>query len=110
MVPVNYRPVGSERITKDGYIEIKYADPNKWMLKHKYVWEKCHGKMPSGYVLIFLDGNSTNTDISNLKLIKRSELLIMNRYNIRGEDPDLMDAASNLAGLIDETYRRIRER
>lgn len=33
-IPVNYRPVGSERINVYGYIEVKIADPNKWRLKH----------------------------------------------------------------------------
>jgi len=29
-MPHNYKPVGSERITKDGYRERKVADPKKW--------------------------------------------------------------------------------
>ena len=37
--PKNYRPVGSERITKDGYIEVKVADPNKWETKNKIIAE-----------------------------------------------------------------------
>ena len=28
-IPANYRPVGSERVNADGYIEVKVADPNK---------------------------------------------------------------------------------
>ena len=32
---INTRPVGSERIDKDGYIDIKVAMPDKWKLKHK---------------------------------------------------------------------------
>lgn len=33
-IPINHKPVGSERITKDGYIMLKVAEPNKWRLKH----------------------------------------------------------------------------
>lgn len=102
-IPKNYRPVGSERVTVDGYVEIKYADPNKWMLKHKYIWEQHYGKIPMGHALIFLDGDSTNVDISNLKLVTRNELLIMNRFKIRGETPELMETAANLAKLISQT-------
>lgn len=102
-IPKNYRPVGSERVTVDGYVEIKYADPNKWMLKHKYIWEQQYGKIPMGHALIFLDGDSTNADISNLKLVTRNELLIMNRFKIRGETPELMEIAANLAKLISQT-------
>ena len=36
--PINWRPVGSERITKDGYTEIKIAEPNVWELKHKVLF------------------------------------------------------------------------
>ena len=39
-IPKNYRSIGSERISKDGYIEVKVADPNKWKLKHRIVWEE----------------------------------------------------------------------
>jgi hypothetical protein len=104
--PINYRPVGSERISKDGYIEVKVGDPNKWDLKHRIVYEQAFGKIPNGYALLFLDGNKLNCDISNLKLIRRSELLIMNRWSLRGEDAQSTDVASNLARLIDETNRK----
>jgi hypothetical protein len=30
---LNQRPVGSERVNVDGYIEMKIQDPNKWALK-----------------------------------------------------------------------------
>jgi hypothetical protein len=109
-MPVQYRPVGSERVSVDGYVEIKVKDPNKWRLKHNVVWEEANGKIPKGYVVIFLDRNPLNTDISNLKMIKRSELLIMNRYKILGEDIETMEAAVNLAKLIDSTNRRKNER
>lgn len=39
-IPANHRDVGSERINKDGYIEIKIKEPNKWQLKHRYFYEK----------------------------------------------------------------------
>ena len=104
-IPPNYRPVGSERITKDGYIEVKIADKNRWSLKHRVVWEKRNGPVPRGYTIIFLDGNKRNCDIKNLKMIRRRELLIMNRYNIHGENAETMEMAANLAKLIDSTTR-----
>lgn len=102
-IPQNYHPVGSERITRDGYIEVKIADPNKWKLKHRYVWENENGAIPKGYAILFLDGNKLNVNISNMKLVKRSELLIMNRYNLYGADAQSNDTATNLARLIDAT-------
>ena len=70
-VPPNHRPVGSERISKDGYIEVKVAEPNKWRLKQRVVYEEAKGKIPEGCTIIFLDGNKQNC-------ITRSELLYLN--------------------------------
>ena len=39
----NYKPVGSERVNVDGYVEVKVADPGKWRLKHRVIWEEAHG-------------------------------------------------------------------
>ena len=77
-VPPNHRPVGSERISKDGYIEVKVAEPNKWRLKQRVVYEETKGKIPEGCPIIFLDGNKRNFDIDNLRYITRSELLYLN--------------------------------
>ena len=109
-VPSNHRPVGSERVTKDGYIEVKIAEPNKWRLKHLVAWERVNGPLPKGYAILFLDGNKQNTDISNLRLMSRSELLIMNRFGIKGADIESMNTAANLAQLIDKTNKVIRKK
>lgn len=77
-VPPNHRPVGSERISKDGYIEVKVAEPNKWRLKQRVVYEEAKGEIPEGCPIIFLDGNKRNFDIENLRCITRSELLYLN--------------------------------
>lgn len=108
IIPHNHKPVESERVNVDGYIEIKIAEPNKWRGKHNVVWEQHNGAIPKGYVVVFLDRNQLNIDISNLKLIKRSELLIMNRYGLYGEDAEINNAATNLAKLIDTTNKAKR--
>lgn len=77
-IPPNHRPVGSERISKDGYIEVKVAEPNKWRLKQRVVYDEAKGKIPEGCPIIFLDGNKRNFDIDNLRCITRSELLYLN--------------------------------
>lgn len=76
--PLNYRPVGSERVNKDGYIEIKVADPKKWMLKHRYIWEQANGKIPTGANIQFKDGNPLNVDLENLYMISRREQIANN--------------------------------
>lgn len=98
-IPPNYRPVGSERTTKDGYREIKVADPNKWELKHRYIYEQHFGKISKGDRVIFLDNDKTNFDINNLKCISRKEHLYMNGNKFRFEDRDTTYAAVNIAKL-----------
>nr|DAP18349.1 MAG TPA: homing endonuclease [Caudoviricetes sp.] len=78
-IPQKYKPVGSERISKDGYIEIKVKDPNKWQLKHRYVWEKENGEIQKGMLLIFKDNNKLNIDLDNLMLISKAENAVINR-------------------------------
>ena len=84
-VPANAKPVGSISLRNnykkgEKYYYIKVKEPNKWEQLHSYIWEKAHGKVPKGSVVIFKDDNTLNTDLSNLHLIKRSELLILNRH------------------------------
>lgn len=108
--PANHKPVGSERVNVDGYIEIKVEEPRKWRLKHNVIWEQHNGKIPKNCVVIFLDGDKSNVSVENLKLIKRSELLIMNRYNLYGPDAESTEVATNLAKLIDTTHKVKKEK
>ena len=59
-IPQNHRPIGSERIDRDGYTYIKVAEPNKWKLKHRLLWEEHNGPIPHKHRLIFADGNRQN--------------------------------------------------
>ena len=98
------KPIGSERkVNKDGYILVKVAEPNKWELKHKAIYEKHYGKIKKGNVVIFLDGNKSNFDINNLKCITRKQLLVMNRNNLIKEDAELTDTGIGVANLIIKT-------
>lgn len=108
--PQNYRPLGSERINKDGYIEVKVADPNKWQLKHRYVYEQHYGTIPDGYNIMFADKNKLNLDINNLILISKSEDLIMNRNKLIYEDSELTKTGHLIAKVIDKTNKVKNER
>lgn len=69
----NHKEVGYERISVDGYVEIKVAEPNKFKLKHRLVWEQHNGTIPKGFNVQFKDKNPQNVTIENLYLISRSE-------------------------------------
>lgn len=71
--PVNHREVGSERINVDGYIEIKVAEPNRWRLKHRIIWEQVNGEIPKGYNVQFKNRNTKDCRIENLYIISKAE-------------------------------------
>ena len=71
--PVNHRDVGSERVNVDGYIEIKVAEPNRWRLKHRVMWEQVNGTIPRGYNVQFKNHNPLDCRIENLYLISKAE-------------------------------------
>lgn len=97
--PVNHREVGEERITKDGYIEVKIAEPNIWELKHRVVWEEHFGEIKKGECIIFLDRNPLNCDINNIRKITRAELVKYNQSGLSSEDPEINEAALAIAKL-----------
>ena len=103
---MNARPIGSERIDKDGYTVLKVGYPNKWRLKHLVIWESFYGKVPDNHVVIFLDGDIRNFDIDNLKLITRGENLFLNRKKLRFNDRGLTESAVNVAKLNSKMYER----
>ena len=99
--PHNYKPLGSERITKDGYCEIKVSDTGRrWKSKHLVVYEKHHGKVPRGSVVIFLDGDKRNFDIDNLHLVTRGQLAMLNKNSLIQKDAELTKTAINVVDLM----------
>lgn len=105
-VPPNRRPVGSTRLTKEGYIEIKIEEGNrKWRLLHREVWKRHFGEYPAkDMVIVFKDGNRLNTDISNLELISRREL--MDRNTVQNY-PEEVKEVVRLRGVL---TRKINDR
>lgn len=108
--PHNHRPVGSERINRDGYLERKIAEPKTWRMVHVLNWEAAHGSVPKGHVVIFKNGDKTNPDISNLLLVTRGELARMNQKGLISTDPTQTEVGQNIARLILATAKRKKER
>ena len=104
-IPHGHREVGSERIIRDGYIEIKVAEPNVWDLKHRVIYREHYGEIPGGHNIIFADGNKMNFDIDNLIAVSKSEMLILNNNNLRFEDKELTKVGVNIAKVIDKAKK-----
>lgn len=98
--PANYRPVGSERITRDGYIEVKVSDPAIWKLKHRLKYEEYYGAIPRGYVIIFADRNKNNFSKDNLIAISRKQLSVMNKNDLIKDSADLTQIGINIADIL----------
>ena len=80
-IPPNHKPIGHERVTVDGYVEVKVRDGcgnRNFELKHRLVWEKHNGPIPEGHNIQFKDGNRQNCNIENLYMISRSEQISEN--------------------------------
>ena len=108
--PHNWKPVGSERINVDGYVEVKVAEPKTWMAKHRLIWEEHYGPVPENHVVIFKDGDKLNLDIDNLALISRALHARMNHMGIMAPGIEAFDTAVAVAGLAAEAGRLKKER
>lgn len=83
--PNNIKPIGYERISKDGYVYIKVSMGRRMVRKHRWVWQQAYGEIPAGYLIMFRDGNKLNCSLDNLELVSRSEAT---RRQIQSESPE----------------------
>ncbi len=89
-----YQPIGTERLSKCGYLERKVNDDlplqRRWRTVHLIEWEAVNGPLPQGHALKCLDGNRLNTDPANWVSIPRA---LLPRLNGRfGRDYDTAPA------------------
>jgi hypothetical protein len=79
--PHNAKPNGTINLRADKtgrfYQYIKIKDSH-WELLQRYVWTKANGEIPPGSVVIFLDGNYLNCELTNLQVITRKENMARN--------------------------------
>ena len=108
--PPTWKPVGSERISVDGYIEIKVAEPNKWKIKARYLWEQAAGeKLSRNDSIVYLDGDKQNLELSNLAKISRSDLARMNQNHLFYENQELTKIGITIAKLLGAKGRAKRK-
>lgn len=77
-----WQPVGTERLTADGYVERKVNDDlparRRWRAVHLIRWVEQNGPLPEGHALKCLDGNRANTDPANWICVPRAVLPRLN--------------------------------
>ena len=73
-----WKPIGTERVTRDGYVERKIHDgmplQSRWRAVHLIRWEELNGPVPGGHALKCLDGDRGNTDPANWRAVPRAML------------------------------------
>jgi hypothetical protein len=79
-LPHNTKPEGYESIRHDKrgvpYYHVKFE--GKIHYKHRLMWELSHGPIPQKHCVIFVDGNTMNCTLENLKLIPLAENALRN--------------------------------
>lgn len=118
-LPHNTKPIGYERISKDGYIEVKIkmrpSHPgcnDNFKLKQRLVWEEAHGPIPEGCNIIFLDGNRQNCDLENLAIVTKAEHQQMTRRGLRSAIPQITETGILIAraGVVTHNARKKRRK
>ena len=71
-IPHNTMPTGAVMTDSSGYLKQKIAD-NHWEYVHRLVWEKAHGPIPDGHIVIFKDGDKSHIALDNLACISQRE-------------------------------------
>ena len=102
--PHNKKNIGYEFINNDGYTEIKVAEPNKWMLKQRYLYQKYKGQIPKNHDVIFADGNKQNFDLENLILVERRDKLVMKNKHLFYKNRESTECGILIAKIINKIY------
>lgn len=80
-----WKPIGTERVSKDGYLERKVNDDlplqRRWRGVHLIVWEAANGPLPKGRAVTFKNGDKRDVRLENLTLITRADLMRRNTYH-----------------------------
>lgn len=97
-VPHNKKNNGEEFISSDGYTFIKIK--NKWIFKHKYIYEKYYGPIPDDCSVIFADQDKRNFNLENLILVKIKDKLTAKNKHLFFQDRELTKTGLIIAKAI----------
>jgi hypothetical protein len=105
-----WKPIGTERISKDGYLERKINNDlplqARWRAVHLLVWEAANGPVPPGFAVCFKNGDKTDIRLDNLELVSRRDLMARNTvHNLPAPLPQTIQ----LLGALKRQIRRRTE-
>lgn len=109
--PRNTLPLGSLRMTKDGYMERK--ESIGWVAVHRLVWEGVHGPVPRGHIVVFKPGVSKTSEVTvdMLECITRAENANRNSFQRFGpEMAQLYQLKGAIARQLNRISKDVKER
>lgn len=98
-IPHNHTPIGTERMTSDGYLKVKIAEPNIWKHKHRLVWEQRYGQIPSDKMITFINGDHTDCRIENLVMIDQQINSLLNKIRADQRSQELVNVVGDIVAL-----------
>ena len=108
--PHTWRPIGSDRVSKEGYLQVKLYDTGctrrDYVPVHHLVWELHRGPIPGGYRVTFKDRNKTHIIIANLELVSVADMMRRNTvHNLPQPLPELIQLRGALKRKINRIER-----
>ncbi len=110
--PHTWQPIGTERFSKEGYLQVKISDTGvtrrDYAPVHQLVWQLHHGDIPEKHHVAFKDGDKTKKIvIENLELVSYAEMMKRNTlHNYPKEIAELIQ----LRGVVNRKInRRIKD-
>jgi hypothetical protein len=70
--PQTWRPIGSERVNRDGTLERKVGNPNRWKPVKDIIWQAKHGRIPRGWFVVHKNRDRADFKLRNLVLVNRA--------------------------------------
>lgn len=114
-MPQTWVPIGTETVTKDGYLKRKVSDDRtlasrfNWKMVHIIVWERYRGPVPKGHIIQFKDGDKRNFKLSNLECIPRKYQVRLNKLSHSKIRPELQPAVRAIANIEMKRGERKRQ-
>ena len=87
--PQTWKPIGTEKLNKDGLLVRKVADTGRrcgdWKAVHGLVWAAEKGPIPEGHIVIFKGGRRTADEAlmrtDDMECLTRADLMRRNSYH-----------------------------
>jgi hypothetical protein len=109
--PHTWKPIGSDRLSKEGYLQVKLYDTGctrrDFIPVHHLVWELHRGAIPNGYRVTFRDRDKTRIVIENLELVSIADM--MKRNSFHTNYPKEVGLAIQLRAALNRKINRIEK-